>query len=199
MKTTLFILIIPCSSFTYGQIDLRNYEKNQIITTIENDTLLGEYYNHLPIEGTFKQLSPFRNPNGTLDYIPLISGKYQNEKPIGVWTYARINQAFYWIDIEKEVHYHSDSIVIKSNYGTVKYNLDSTLITASINGMYSNVNISCDSNLCLFQSEERAGNSFYFEQKYLDKIIQQLRDGSPEIELYLIFEKKTTPNRLDGQ
>lgn len=170
-------------------------KRDQIVTLVENDTLPGEYFNHLPIEGTFKQLSLFRHPNGTFDYVTVISGEYQNEKPVGLWTYARINQAYYWIDIEKEVHYYSDSSVIKSDYGTVKYNSNSTLVTASINGMYSKVNILCESNLCFFQSREKAGNRFYFEQEYLDRIIKQLRDGTPEIEIYLKFEKKTAPNK----
>ncbi len=198
MKTILLIFTILCGQLTFGQTDLDNDKRDQIVTLVENDTLPGEYFNHLPIKGTFKQLSLFRHPNGTFDYVTVISGEYQNEKPIGVWTYAGINQAYFWVNIVKKVHYYADSSVIKSDKGRVKYNSDSTLVTASINGMYSKVNISCESNLCFFQSEEKAGNRFYFEQEYLDKIIKQLRDGVPEIEIYLKFEKKLPPTNQNN-
>jgi hypothetical protein len=190
MKLNLLLLSIFYFQTTLGQTSL---VRDEIITVIQTDTLVGEYYKHLPIDGKFEQLTLFRNPNGTFDYVTMISDEYQIGKQIETWSYARINQTYYWIDVEKEVQFYPDSTIITSDFGYIKYNSDSTIVNASITGMYSNVDISCDNGLCDFESREKAKNRFCFSQEQINVVVNQLRVGTPEIKRYYEFGKENCP------
>lgn len=181
---------------TLGQTSLETEKRNEIITVIQTDSLPGTYLKHLPIEGKFEQLTLFRNPNGTFDYVTMIKGEYQNGKRFGTWIYTRINQDLYWIDIEKEVRFYTDSTIITSDFGRIRYNQDSTALDASIKGMFSKANISCDSNMCVFQSMEKVHNRFCFQQEHLNAVITKLREGIPEIEIYYEIGEENTNNQL---
>ncbi len=166
-------------------------KNNQHLTVIQGDTLEGKYLRHLPIEGKFEQLRLFRYPDGTFKYIVDISGEYRFNKPFGTWEYTKVHQSFYWIDIEKTVSFFPDSTIIKSDFfGRIKYDSDSSNVEAFIIGIYSKVLITCQSEQCIFQSLESSANKFCFEQKQLDTVIEQIREGYPEIGIFMEFGQK---------
>ncbi|WP_143764442.1 hypothetical protein [Owenweeksia hongkongensis] len=184
VKIIVSILTTLYFQSALGQTSLETIKRNEIITVIQTDSLPGTYLKHVPIEGKFEQLTSFKFPNGIFDYVTMIMGEYQNGKPFGTWIYTRINQDFYWIDIEKKVRFYPDSTIVTSDFGSIRYNRDSTTVEASISGMLSKVNISCGRNTCVFQSMGKAKNEFCFQQEHLNAIITKLREGIPEIEIY---------------
>ena len=167
--------------------------RDEIITVIQTDTLVGEYYNHLPIDGKFEQLTLFRYPNGTFDYVKMISGEYQTGDRIGTWCYRKIDQANYYFDVGKEVRFYPDSTIITSDLGYIKYDSDSTIVNATITGLFSKVDISCDNGLCVFESREKEKNRFCFSQEHINVVINQLSVGTPEIQIYYEFGKENCP------
>jgi hypothetical protein len=190
MKINLLLFTTFFMQIALGQTTLK---RDEIVTVVQKDTLVGEYYKHLPIKGKFEQLMLYQHPNGTFDYVTIVAGEFQDGKRIGSWTYIRFNQLYFWIDVEKEVQFYADSTIITSDFGRIKYNSDSTIVNASISGMYSKVDISCKKNLCFFESQEKANNRFCFPQDYLDDVINQLREGYPEIEIYFARGLKERP------
>ena len=189
----LIVILLLQSSIAFGQMASDSTKRKPYLAVIEGDTLGGPFQNHLPFEGEFEQLILFRNPNGSYTYLNEISGAVQSKRPVGKWTYARIDQEYFYIDIEKEVYFYADSSIIESDFGRIKYNTDSTEIEASIWGLRSKVEINCKEGQCLFQSIEAAQNRFCFKLLHFESVVEQLREGVPEIEIFRAFGWKDCP------
>ena len=167
------------------------------ITVVETDTLIGEYLEHLPINGKFEQLELYRYPNGKKTYRTSITGSFQDGKPNGTWDYYQVNKRlFYTAWTSKSKYFYEDSTVYILDHGRkiIAYNKDSTSISVkSLRGNYNWVQINCSCGFCHFQAIDRKDYQFCFHQEKLDKVIQNIEMETPIISIYYEYGLKDCP------